>query len=202
MLENKRLMKSNINIIVKYGLILGLVFVVLSVLIYVFNLITISFWAGTIIGVANLALLIAGLIIAGKHYRKNYGGGYIRYMGVFKVLILVVLISSLVSTAYSLLFSTVIDPGYEQRVKLEIAQKTAEYMANQNVPEAQIDKMIDNMTKPSEDSMLSKMLWSFLGSVLFGVIVSAIVSIFVKKNPPLFEQNAETAVSNIEEPQQ
>lgn len=75
-------------------------------------------------------------------------------------------------------------------------------MANQNVPEAQIDKMIDNMTKPSEDSMLSKMLWSFLGSVLFGVIVSAIVSIFVKKNPPLFEQNAETAVSNIEEPQQ
>jgi len=176
-------MKSNMNQIIKYGLFLGLALVVLSVLVYVFNLVTISFWASTIIGAVNLGVLIAGLVIAGKHYRNKIKGGFVRFGEIFKVLVIVIVISSLVTTLYTLLFSTVIDPGYEARVKAEMVQKTVEYMVNQGVPDAQIDDMIDRMSERPDPNLAMKMVWTFAGSLI------------IKKNPPLFsdvEENPET----------
>lgn len=188
-------MKSNMNQIIKYGLFLGLVFVVLSVIVYVFNLITISLWASTIIGALNLAILVTGLVIAGKHYRNKIKGGFVRFGEIFMVLVMVIVFSSLISTAYTLLFSTVIDPGYETRVKAELVQKTVEYMYNKGVPDAQIDQIIDQMSKENDTGLAMKMVWTFIGSMIFGIIISLIVSLIIKKNPPLFSDIEEAPVS-------
>jgi len=185
-------MKNNLKVILRYGLILGLVNIAFSVLVYVFDVVLMGMFAGFFISLISLLIIIIALVWSGKHYRNNYNGGYIKYTQALLLAVMIVAVAALVVFCYDVVFRTAIEPGYDERVKTEITQKTVQYMEEKGVPDGEIDKVIDKMNEQKPTPLAIKLVWSFFGPLIFGVIIALITSIFVKKNKPLFDCAEET----------
>ena len=186
-------MKSNLKVVIRYGLIFGLVNIVFAVLVYVFDVVTMGMFAGFFIGLISLLIIVVALIWSGRHYRNTYNGGYIKYPQALMLAAMVVVVSTLLVFCYDVVFRTVIEPGYDERIKTEMTQRTVQYMTEKGVPDDQIDKVIDNMNAQQPKPLAIKLLWSFLGPLIFGFVVALITSLFVMKKKPLFPEGVDSA---------
>ncbi|SHE74527.1 Protein of unknown function [Mariniphaga anaerophila] len=162
-----------------YGIYLGLISILLSVIIYITGLIEKLGLMGTaLIGIASLVLTFVFLLIFSKNYRKEMGG-YISFSDAFQFGLLAILFSVILSTVYNYIFHTLIDPEYTKNIMMVMQQKTITYMENAGVPETQIDKAIEKF----EDlpSLWDTLRQGIVSGLISGVILSLITAAIVKK---------------------
>lgn len=155
-----------------YGIYLGVAVILLSVVYYVTGntFSNSSQWV-------SYAVMIAGVAVAQLAYRKSLGG-IMNYGQALGVGVLTVLFASVLSSIYTFLLYTVIDPSLQEQLRLF----TEEQIVKQgNVSEAQMDMAIEMASRFQKPWIMA--LSGILGGTFAGLIISLITSIFTKKNP-------------------
>jgi hypothetical protein len=125
----------------------------------------------------SLTLTILILYFAVRHHRDQELGGYISFGRAFMVGLIVLSISVVVNNLFSLLYMTVIDPGYVDTVM----ESTEEMMLNLGVD----DEMIEEQMEAARERMkpTSMLLQGILGGVVMSAVISAIMAAIMKRNP-------------------
>ena len=173
--ENRSIWKETL----KYGIILGLISIVFSVLTYMFDLTgkTWVIWPSLIITIVVLYLLL-------RSYRDTINNGYITYGKSVGAGVIMNLYSAILSAIYIYILFRFLDPGLVDK-QLALAE---DKLIARGVPEGSIDSALQIQAKFMKPWFASFM--SIITSVFYGLILSLIVSIFVKKegNPLLEEE--------------
>ncbi len=161
----------------KYGIILGLVSVVLSVLFYVMDLMFASWVFLPIIIVTLVALFLLQ-----RSYRDTYENGYITYGRALGSGVVMLLYSAIVGAIFAYLLYAVIDPGLVDK-SLAAAQAKLEA---KGMPEAAIEAATKVQQKMLQPWVIS--LTTIINTMFMGTIMALITSIFVtKKGNPLID---------------
>jgi len=170
------LMKSALT----YGVYLGLVSILISVVIWAGSIIeSMGLFGGVFIGLFSFVISFVLLWVFAKNYRNKEFEGYISFSEAFKFTMLVVVFSTIVSLIYTYIFNAFIAPEYMENLMAVMQQKTLAFMESKGVPETQMDKAIE---KFQEIPTIWKTLrQTALSGLIGGAVVSLIVSAIVKK---------------------
>ncbi len=168
--------KKNPSILINalnWGLIIGLVSIVYSVILYMLNLMF-----NQALGYAGVIIIIAGLAIAMKSYRDNVLGGIMPFGKAFGFGMLIIIVAALLGSIFTYLLYAVIDTGLSDRM-LEF---TTEKMMKRGVPEAQLDIFLERAAKFQKP--LPVAITGLVSSILGGVVLSLIIAAIFKKEEP------------------
>lgn len=159
----------------RYGLLTGLVSVILSFVLFVTHADqSPARWLG-------LVILIGAMVMAHKTYKQG-NGGFMNYSEGLGIGAFMSGISGVISTAFSVLYMKFIDPEYMTRT-MELTRTKMEEKGS--MTDEQIDQALVMMQKFS--SMGWMILFGVVGSVLGGLLIALIVSAFTKHSKPEFE---------------
>jgi len=161
------LMKSSLT----YGLYLGIVSILLSVVLYVLGY-TFEKW----VQYASYPILIAAVVWAQLDYRKSLGGE-MTYGQALGIGVMTVVFSSVLSGIYTYLLFAVIDPSLQEQLRIVTEQQFVE----KGMSEEQIDASIGIVTKMQSPPIMAVM--AIFGGAIIGLIISLITGIFTKQNP-------------------
>jgi hypothetical protein len=166
--ENKQpsLIKSTIS----YGTMLGLVLVMYSLLLWMFDAIMNQY-----LGYVSFIFTIAGITLATMAFRDQEQGGFITYGRALAVGTLTAVFAGIITSVFTYLLYTVIDPGLIDKTFMMMEEKY--YDAGMN--DAQIEIALTMAKRFTNPVMM--MVFGFFGSAFFGFIISLITSIFIKK---------------------
>jgi len=158
--------KANLN----NGLILGFIGVVLTLILYFFDLITNS-------SLSYIILLIEAIVLYFmiKSYRDNVLMGYITYGQSVGAGVVIFLYATIISTIFTYILYKFIDPGLINKM-LAVAE---ENLVKKGVPSDSIDTAMNLTKKMMKPGIM--LISGLFGGVFLGTIVSLIISIFTKK---------------------
>ena len=166
------------NIAMNYGVILGVVIVIVSLLFYMMGETTnkLQSWL-------NYVIMIAAIYIGVKHHRDNDLNGYISYGAALGTGTLIILVAAIMLGVYMFVFTKIIDPDFIQYI-LDKAESDME-------DQGQTQKQIKIAMKYT--AMMMTPFWiaimSSIGTIFMGFIFSLITGIFLKKKDPSFDSN-------------
>jgi hypothetical protein len=164
------------NDIVRYGLIGGLLLIILSLSTIIFDLQFSSLMTSALIGLAVYAIVIIFIVVGVKHHRDNSLGGYISFGRAFVTGTLIGILAALVNQVFNIIYNF-IDPGYMERV----TETMLEMYEEQGLSEAQLQEIADRMSDPNSLSNIAIGLGMFL---IFAAIISLIVAAVLKRERP------------------
>ena len=170
-----------LSIALRNGILLGLASVAFTVLLYVTDfLYTDNTLLAIITWLINIAISVVFIVMAVEQYKKA-NEGFLSIGKAIKVGVLVAVIAGVIGAIYQVIYATIIDPDYYDKV-VEVAMKKMSAMANFN--EEQLEEFQDKMyaNKPSIASSFST---SIVFSAIGGLIISAIVGAVKKKEQPM-----------------
>jgi|OpeIllAssembly_1097287.scaffolds.fasta_scaffold151157_2 hypothetical protein len=166
--------KKNTSVVLNaliWGVIIGLISIVYSVILYMLNQ---TF--NRALGYAGIIIMIVGLAIAMKSYRVNILDGILPFGKAFGFGVLIVVFASLLGSIYTYLLYTVIDPGLQEKMLEFAADKMLE---SGRVPEAQLDQALEFSKKFMSPTYLT--VSGFIFSCLGGTVISLIMAAIFKK---------------------
>lgn len=161
-----------------YGLIMGIGLVAMSLLVYLVGIVKPPFWVNLI----NYAIIIGVIVYGTKKYRDEILEGAITYGQALGFGVMISLFASIIVAFYMLLYTTVIDPGFIDKI-MEI---TEEELVSKGMSDDQIEAAL-SMSKKFMSPMFMT-ISTFFGNLFTGTIFSLITSIFLKKEKSLFEE--------------
>ena len=164
----------------KYGLILGIISVLISASIIMidYTLIASAWWVGFI----NLAITITILLVAGFQLRSEKGGT-LPFKEAFLSTWLIVVIAGALSTIYSIIQYNVLTPELPAQIQEAIINQTASMLQNFGADDATIDETVAQLEAENSFSVNSLLMSFLYTSILGGAILGAIIGLIVKKNP-------------------
>lgn len=159
------------GIILNYGLYLGLAGVFIHLIFYATgNLISLGWVSGIIGFIAMIALIILGI----KKFKAD-NGGFLTFGQALKVGVGIAVVSAVISTIYTLIFTNVIDPTIQDQALALQKQAWIDAGLNDDQIEAS-EAMAQKMQSP----MITVPL-AIVVSAFFGFIISAIGGAIMKK---------------------
>lgn len=160
-----------------YGIILGIVLVIYSVLLYLLDLSLNKY-----LGWVSYIITIAVIVYATLNYRKNSLDGNISYGQALGLATIIIVFGALLSSIYSYIYVTVIDPGY-----IEKALATAEeQLINKGMPDDQIEMGLSIQRKMMQPFIMSIM--TLVGYTIVAFIIALISSAFLKKEGDPYQE--------------
>jgi hypothetical protein len=176
--SNKDFLKSALY----YGLLMAGAFMLIDLLLYVFDLSGLGIMFGLLVLLIIVAMYFVFFIKGGRKYRNQYMGGYMNYGKAFLFCLIMVGVYVLLMLVYNFLFYIFFDP---QRAINEM-QKAAEMIQeNSYIPddqkEIQIKKILDNGTG------LNIVLRNFMSNTITGLVLGAISALFIRKKEKISE---------------
>jgi len=167
--------KSSSKISLHYGIILGIVSVLISVVVYALGMQYDQDWKMGSIGIiAMIALIFLGI----KKF-KEFNDGYLTVGQALKTGIGIALIGGIISVIYSYIFMTFIEPDFMANTMAKAQETMMEQ--NPNMSDEQIEQATAMMNKFSGPAITSA--FTLIGSLFFGFII-ALISGFILKNDP------------------
>jgi len=154
-----------------YGAIAGFAGILLSVIFYFMNLSTANWtqYIGILVGIVVLVFCLLA-------YRKEYMGGFATFGQMFKMALMIGIISTILGTIFSYLMMTVIDPDLLGKIRLAAEEKV---INNPRIPESMHDDVIARMEKNFHIGRM--MIMGLVGGIFLNAIFGLIVAAFVKK---------------------
>ena len=164
------------KIALNYGVIWGLLSIVLSVIAYVTNnYIDRPIW----LTIAGLAIMV-GIIVYGLKAFKHDNEGFLSVSEALKVGLAISVIAGIIGTLYNLLFVTVIETEFI----VQTLEFTREKMITDN-PDMTQDQM--DMAMGISEKMMTPLVMSAMGiifTLFLGFITSLIAGLIMKVNRP------------------
>jgi uncharacterized membrane protein YraQ (UPF0718 family) len=160
----------------RYGLLTGLVSIIISFGIYALEL-----EQNSAVRFLTMAVLVGGIVLAMRSFKTQNGSfmGYGQGLGVGMIVSGVV---GLLSGAFAYLYTTVVDPSVITRM---MDKARAELEAKGTMSDAQIDQALTWSAKFTTGPYM--LVFSVLFTLILGLLISLIVAAFVKNPKPEFE---------------
>ncbi len=164
------------KIVLNYGLLLGILMVLLGGIMYVMDVHLDPHWSFILI---TLALFI-GVIVYGLKAFKSDNGGFMSFGEALKVAVGVGLIAAIISGIWSVLLSTVIEPDYADQMAQVQREKMIETYPEMS--EEQINQALEFSAGFSSPwiTFASTMVMYMLIALIIGLIAGAVM----KQNRP------------------
>ncbi|MFD2541818.1 DUF4199 domain-containing protein [Lacinutrix gracilariae] len=160
------------NFAKNYGLILGLILVLITVIMYVTGMQLEGIqWPMYLYYI----IFPVTIIYAISQYKKQ-NGNLLSLKQAIKIGLLIAVISAIVFAVYSLIFNYIIDPEFQGLAMEAVRDKLLE---NPNLTEEIVDKQMDMMEKFSSPLIANAAFIAF--SSIFGLIYSLIGGLVMKK---------------------
>lgn len=156
-----------------WGVIIGLLSIIYSVILYVMNQAT-----NNTLGMLGIIILVAGLVIALLNYRNSVLGGYISFGTAFGFCVLVAVFATLISSIYGYIQLTVIDPGLQDKVFETAMEKAMEKGATED----QLNDLEGITRRLMSPGFM--MIIGFVQIILASTVLSLIIAAIFKKNGP------------------
>ncbi|SOE22828.1 Protein of unknown function [Spirosomataceae bacterium TFI 002] len=162
------------RVALKWGLINGIIAIVIATLIYVFDLWKYG-WSG-FIGIVPLAIL---MYLAHNEFKAG-NEGFMNYGQGLGIGVLIGAISGIISSIYGLVYTQFIDSNIMESIK----DFQVEKMEEQGLSDQQIEGALDVMSKFQSPgfTFLAGIFMSILGAFVIALIISAIT----QKKKPVF----------------
>ena len=171
--------KSLKSIATNYGLYLGVLLAVITVLAYAINIeLLTSMWVGISI---LIAIIVFGIISVAKI--KQAQNGFASFKQSFTAYFITVLIGLLISTFVSFLLFNVVDTDAAEVLKEKTIEKTVEMMEGFNAPTDKIDETIEQIESQNQYSF-GNIAKGLAGYLVFFSVVGLIVAAVMKKSDP------------------
>ena len=157
------------------GLITGIIFSVISALIYLLDVNMFTIWFGIVILFVNLGIVIFAIIITIKKIRESVVDQSLNFGSRFLSGLIVGVIAAWVSGLFSYLLFQIIDPDF----MLTQIEGFADTLMNMGLSEDDAYEKVDEIKeglKPAE-----QLITGFLKTPAFYIVVSLIVSAFMKE---------------------
>ncbi|MDO7884448.1 DUF4199 domain-containing protein [Hymenobacter cheonanensis] len=159
----------------RYGLLTGLVSIIISFGIYALEL-----EQNSAVRFLTMAVLVGGIALAMRNF-KDQNGGFMGYGQGLGVGVMVSAVVGLLSGCFIYLYTTVVDPSVITR----ILDKTRVDMEAKGMSDAQIDQAMVWTTKFTTGPFMFG--FTLLMTLLLGLLISLLVAAFVKNPKPEFE---------------
>ncbi|MUP47143.1 DUF4199 domain-containing protein [Gramella sp. BOM4] len=170
--------QSSKKLATSYGLYLGLALILVTVLIYAFDLSLMTEWY---LMVLNFILIVVlGSMAVSKS--KKASTSLFTFKNAFSAFFLTILIGLVITTVFSLILFNVVDPQAAETLKELTMEKQAEMLESFGMTEAQINEAMVQMEK--EETFSLKNIGISLASqlVFFSIIGLIIALIFREKD--------------------
>lgn len=161
---------STARVALKWGLILGLVLIVYSLLLFLTNT-----FGDSRLGWVSTALSIGGLVLAMREFR-TLNRGYMTYGEGVGIGTLTAAISGLLSALFTTFYTTIIDPNVMQ----QMVEKVRAQYEDRGMSDEQIDQamsMVEKMQSPG-----ITFAFSVIGAAVFGLLLSLIIAAIMRRN--------------------
>ncbi|PLX14225.1 MAG: hypothetical protein C0597_10375 [Marinilabiliales bacterium] len=167
-----------------YGAILGLLLIIYTVILYVFDQ---SF--NKFLGYVSFLLMATMAFYGAKSYRDNSLNGFISYGRSLGISMIIIAVAGIISSIYFMIHINVIDPDYI----VKLLANSEEQLLNKGFSDEQIEMSLAMQQKMMKPALI--VIIGLLGSAFWGFIISLITSIFVKKQGDPYQE----AMQDIEE---
>lgn len=164
------------KIALNYGLMLGLLSIVLSVIAYVTeNHIDRPWW----ISVLSTIIMVWAILYGIKAFKKE-NGGYLSLVEAIKTGLAISLIAGIIGAIFNYIFVTVIEPEFVN----QMLEMTRDKMIEQNpeMTEDQMEMALGMTEKFMSPGIMSAM--AIIATLFFGFIISLITGLVMKQNRP------------------
>ncbi|MGV6828136.1 MAG: DUF4199 domain-containing protein [Flavobacteriales bacterium] len=165
------------KIAINYGLILGLLTIVISVLAYVTNHHIDRPWWVTVL---SIGVMIWAIVYGLKAFKKE-NGGFMSLTEALKVGLAISLIAGIIGAIFNYIFITVIEPDFVNQVMEMSQQQMLEQ--NPDMSQEQIDMALSITEKFMNPGIMSAM--AIIMTLFFGFITALIAGLVMKQNKPL-----------------
>jgi len=159
----------------KFGLYLGLVYIITTLLTYILNINMLSIGYGIIYFLISAAIVVTFLVFAMKEVREQVYGGVLPYGNRFLVGLIVGLIGGWISGLFSMVLFNLYDPGFIEDQILQFSEKLIEYGVDEAGALEQENKIREGMT------IAGRLKSLLIYAPIFSAVLSLIVAAFVKK---------------------
>ncbi|MFN3528478.1 MAG: DUF4199 domain-containing protein [Bacteroidia bacterium] len=168
----------------KWGLFLGGVNVAYILVFYLIDVsLLISFW-NTLI---SLVLLVTFMVLGCRDAREQNQGSLPYGSAVLTALVIGV-VSTIVGVLFNSLLYNVIDPSLPETMKALSIEKTAGMLERFGASEESIEQALENMDQREFKQDFRSSVTAVLIASVFSGLIALIVGAFMKRNPPLFEE--------------
>lgn len=159
-----------------YGLLLGLISIVFSVIVYVTgNHLDRPWWVSLV-----SFIIMAGALYYGIKAFKDESGGFLSLGEALKAGLAISLIAGIIGAIFNYIFVTVIEPDFVTQM-LEVTREKM-YEQNPNITEEQAKMGLDMTEKFMSPTMMS--MFAIIGTLFFGFIISLVAGLIMKQNRP------------------
>ena len=158
-----------------YGVILGLIIILISVIMYVTGMQL----EGVQWPIYVFYLIFLVVIFYAVHQFKKQNGNFLKLTEAIKIGVLAGVVSALLFGIYTLLFNYVIDPGFMELMMDSTRDKLRE---NPNMTDEMVESSMEWVETFSSPWMLTA-YWLAL-SAFFGLIYSLVAGLIMKKENP------------------
>lgn len=174
---------------VKYGLILGVIGILYSMIGYLSGIEVMASFAYEII----LFVITLGVSIFLAFRYRRLAGGYISFKNAFIGLFIMFAISGIISTFFNILLFNVIDTDLPNKLNEAIIVKTTSMLEGMGIDQEKIDETIEQIEKESSYT-IAKQISSYFWSLLLYALGALILAAIIKKDPPLIEETHEASL--------
>lgn len=165
-----------------YGLYLGIIMVIYSLLLFFLNVKPIGFTLPILLSLVSLAIAFFGIFLSTKKVRNDVLGGEMTFGQGILIGLVVIFVASVISAIYVYIQSTIIDPDYMKNILEAQKEWMYEFMSSKGVSEEQIEKAIEGIdAKMNEMNPVKTAITSIVSSTILGLIISLITSAILKK---------------------
>jgi len=172
------LKKSSVN----YGVILGGILALITVLLYVFDLEMLTkWWVGVF-----MFLIALGVGIVSVAKSKSILGGYMSFKEAFTSYFITMAVGLLINVIVGILIFVLIDPDAAAFLQEKVIESARSMMESFGAPEEEINKAIADMENENSYS-LGKQLQAYIFQLVFYSVFGLLVALIMRKNDPSLE---------------
>ncbi len=164
---------------IQYGVVLGGILSLITILMYVINTELFTKWW---IGIITLVLVIAlGIVATAK--AKALLGGYMTFKEAFSAYFITIAVGLAISTVVGILIFTVVDPDLANYLNERTIEISREFMERFGTPEAEMKKALADLEDVDNFSVVNQVKSYGIGVIFQAVIGLLIALIFKSKDP-------------------
>jgi TM2 domain-containing membrane protein YozV len=166
------------------GLILGVILILYSMVLYVFEANVLSIGFGILNFVISIALFVVVMLLAGKSVRRIHLGGYMAYKDAFVFTLVVGITGTVLYAIFTYFYYAFADLSYLQNQVDEFLFD----MQQRGLNESQLQDLKKQMEEQFSATPIKQASNSLLYNSITTVVLALLVSIFVKQNKPDYEE--------------
>ncbi|MBW2961459.1 DUF4199 domain-containing protein [Mesonia aestuariivivens] len=166
----------------KYGIVLGIVLALMTIVSYFFYLELFTKWWTRIL----TFVIILSIAIIGSYQCKKASSEIYTYKKAFTSYFIIILIGLLIYTATNYLIFNILDPNAADFVLAKTIEMTKSFMENFGASQEDINNSIKTLTQENQFSLKNQILGLCSNLVIY-ILIGLLVSLGLKENKQITE---------------